>query len=70
VQRALDNLMLNRTTFVIAHRLSTVLHADKIIVIDKGRIVEEGRHEELVQRGGLYNRLYSMQFRDSETVVV
>jgi ATP-binding cassette, subfamily B, bacterial MsbA len=69
VQRALDNLMLNRTTFVIAHRLSTVLHADKIIVIDKGRIVEQGCHDELVKLGGVYNRLYSMQFKDSEQVL-
>lgn len=62
VQKALNNLMENRTTFVIAHRLSTILHADKIVVIDKGEIVESGTHQELLERGGLYNRLYEMQF--------
>jgi subfamily B ATP-binding cassette protein MsbA len=65
VQKALDNLMINRTTFVIAHRLSTVLHADTIVVLDKGRIVETGRHEELLALGGLYHRLHSMQFKDA-----
>ncbi|HTG82817.1 MAG TPA: lipid A export permease/ATP-binding protein MsbA [Geobacteraceae bacterium] len=63
VQRALNNLMANRTTFVIAHRLSTILHADKIAVIDQGRVVEEGSHEELLVRGGLYKKLYDMQFQ-------
>lgn len=67
VQRALNNLMQNRTTFVIAHRLSTVMNADRILVIDKGEIVEQGTHEELLRRDGLYNKLYSMQFQDAET---
>lgn len=62
VQKALNNLMANRTTFVIAHRLSTILHADSIVVIDKGEIVETGTHQELLARGGLYRRLYEMQF--------
>lgn len=66
VQKALDNLMANRTTFVIAHRLSTVLHADKIIVLENGQIIESGRHEDLVQKNGLYQRLYMLQFKDSE----
>jgi len=57
VQSAINNLMKNRTTFIIAHRLSTVKHADRIIVLDKGEIVEEGAHEELVDRNGLYSRL-------------
>jgi len=61
VQRALNNLMRSRTTFVVAHRLSTVFHADQIVVIDQGRIVESGRHEELLARGGLYRQLYGMQ---------
>jgi len=62
VQKALENLMDNKTTFVIAHRLSTVLNADKIVVLDKGMIVESGAHHELVTRNGLYSRLCSQQF--------
>lgn len=62
VQTALENLMQNRTTFVIAHRLSTIRNADRIIVIQEGRIVEEGRHEELLAAKGVYTTLHSMQF--------
>lgn len=62
VQNALNNLMSNRTTFVIAHRLSTILHADRIIVIDRGEIKETGTHQELLEQGGLYRKLYEMQF--------
>jgi len=62
VQKALDNLMTNRTTFVIAHRLSTVIHADKIIVLEKGKIVESGTHTDLLEKDGLYSRLCSVQF--------
>jgi len=64
VQKALDNLMLNRTTFVIAHRLSTVMHADMIVVLEKGRIVEVGSHADLVEGSGLYSRLHALQFSD------
>jgi subfamily B ATP-binding cassette protein MsbA len=64
VQDALDALMRGRTTFVIAHRLSTVRRADRILVLKDGRIVEEGRHDELMTAGGEYARLYSMQFRE------
>jgi subfamily B ATP-binding cassette protein MsbA len=64
VQQALDNLMKNRTTFVIAHRLSTVMHADLIVVLEKGRIVECGNHADLVEGSGLYSRLHSLQFGD------
>ena len=62
MQTALDRLMEGRTTLVIAHRLATVLKADRILVMDGGRIVEEGRHDELVGRGGLYARLARLQF--------
>ncbi|WP_276089391.1 ABC transporter ATP-binding protein [Pedobacter sp. JY14-1] len=61
VQEALNNLMRNRTSVVIAHRLSTIQHADVIVVIDKGRIIEQGSHAELLQHNGLYKRLIDMQ---------
>jgi subfamily B ATP-binding cassette protein MsbA len=64
VQTALDGLMKGRTTLCIAHRLSTVQHADLILVLDNGRIVETGRHAELLARQGLYHKLHSLQFRD------
>ena len=62
VQKALENLMAGRTTLVIAHRLSTIQNADRIVVISDGRIVEEGRHDELMECDGEYCRLYDMQF--------
>lgn len=62
VQSALDNLMVGRTTFVIAHRLSTVRNADRIFALNDGRIIEEGRHNELLTKGGEYSRLYELQF--------
>ncbi|MCC6346922.1 MAG: ABC transporter ATP-binding protein [Nitrospirales bacterium] len=61
VQKALDALMENRTTFVIAHRLSTVQKADRIIVLEKGRILESGSHEELLRNGGIYRKLHDLQ---------
>jgi subfamily B ATP-binding cassette protein MsbA len=66
VQKALENLMKNRTTFVIAHRLSTVKRADRIMVLDKGKILEVGTHKELYERGGLYKKLYELQFSDQD----
>lgn len=63
IQRALDDLRHNRTTFVIAHRLSTVRDADKIVVIEGGQIVEEASHEQLMERNGLYAEMYNRQFR-------
>lgn len=69
VQEALERLMQNRTTFIIAHRLSTVRIAHRIIVLDHGRIVEQGTHEELMALNGIYYRLYSLQFgRDTFTI--
>ena len=62
VQQALENLMKGRTTFVIAHRLSTIGYADRIVVIVNGRIVEEGKQEELIARKGEYYKLYQLQF--------
>lgn len=68
VQKAIDNLMKNRTVFVIAHRLSTVQNADKILVINDGKIVEEGTHHSLMKRdGGAYQTLYNAQFKVKET---
>jgi subfamily B ATP-binding cassette protein MsbA len=64
VQQAIDRLLEGRTVFVIAHRLSTIQHATQILVLDRGRIVERGTHNELLAAGGTYARLYQMQFRD------
>jgi subfamily B ATP-binding cassette protein MsbA len=64
VQKALENLMKGRTTIVIAHRLSTVMNADRIIVLAEGRVAQEGTHRQLIEAEGPYKRLYEMQFRD------
>ncbi|MFT3762063.1 MAG: lipid A export permease/ATP-binding protein MsbA [Pseudoxanthomonas sp.] len=66
VQNALQKLMPDRTTLVIAHRLSTIEHADQVLVLDKGRLVEQGTHAELLAHDGLYAHLYRMQFREAE----
>jgi ATP-binding cassette, subfamily B, bacterial MsbA len=66
VQDALEKLIIGRTTFIIAHRLSTVQIANRILVFDKGSIIEEGSHKELLAKGGKYKMLYDMQFRDDE----
>jgi subfamily B ATP-binding cassette protein MsbA len=70
VQEAIERLMAGRTTLVIAHRLSTIRNADRIAVLDRGRIIEEGTHAELLSRGGEYRRLYDMQFRDEPRAAV
>jgi subfamily B ATP-binding cassette protein MsbA len=62
IQRALDNARANRTTIVIAHRLSTVEHADSIVVMDSGRVVASGTHAQLLREGGLYAQLYQQKF--------
>ena len=68
IQQAMGNLLHGRTSFIIAHRLSTVRNADLVLVIDQGRIVEQGRHMELLQKGGLYAELYQRQFYQPEAV--
>jgi len=69
VQDALERLMTTRTTIVIAHRLATVRAADRIIVMEAGRIVEQGTHDRLVQGGGLYERLARLQFGEGGSAV-
>jgi subfamily B ATP-binding cassette protein MsbA len=68
VQSALQNLMTGRTVLVIAHRLSTVRRADRIVVIENGTIVDVGMHDELMKKLGTYRRLYDLQFADAEPV--
>ena len=63
VQKAINNLVQNRTTLVVAHRLSTIRRADEIVVIDRGRIVQRGSHDELLEAGGLYKKLHDLQFK-------
>lgn len=68
LQKAMKNIMKGRTSFVIAHRLSTIRSADLILVIDEGNIIEQGTHEELMIKGGFYEKLYNSQFRNNEEV--
>ena len=68
IQKAMDNLMEGRTSFIIAHRLSTIKDADMILVMNEGDIVEQGSHEELLEKGGFYAKLYNSQFEDDEAM--
>lgn len=68
IQLALKEVMKNRTTFIIAHRISSLKHADEILVLDEGAIVERGTHEELLKNGGPYQRIYDIQYQDKEAI--
>jgi len=68
IQQAMDDLMKDRTSFVIAHRLSTIRDADWILVMNEGDIVEQGRHEDLLERNGFYAELYNSQFERAEVM--
>ena len=68
IQDALEWLMQGRTSFIIAHRIQSVMHADLILVLDKGRIVQQGTHEELIRRPGIYKRIYDLQARIEQEV--
>ncbi len=69
IQKSLDELMQGRTTFVVAHRLSTIIGADKIVVMKDGQICEVGKHEELLQRKGYYEHLYNIQFASDKEAI-
>ena len=68
IQQSLDELCKGRTTLVVAHRLSTIRGADEIAVVLDGRITERGTHDELIEKGGTYKKLYSLQFRDNDLI--
>ena len=68
IQQALDQVMKNRTTFVIAHRVSSVKSADRILVLNNGQISEQGTHEALLQKNGMYREIYDLQFQPQESL--
>ncbi|WP_053219824.1 ABC transporter ATP-binding protein [Virgibacillus senegalensis] len=69
IQKALKEVMKNRTTFIIAHRISSLKHADEVLVLEDGEIVERGRHEELLTNGGPYQRIYDIQYQDKQEIM-
>lgn len=69
IQKALKEVMKGRTTFIIAHRISSLKHADEILVLEEGRIVERGRHEMLINNNGLYQRIYEIQYKDQQAIL-
>ena len=68
IREALERLMEGRTSFIIAHRIQTIMRADKILVLDKGRIVQQGAHRELIQQDGLYKQIYELQAQVEQSV--
>lgn len=68
IQAAFKELMKGRTTFIIAHRISSVQHADQILVLEEGTIKERGRHDELLEKNGLYRRIFDIQYQDLEAI--
>ena len=70
IQTAMENILENRTSFVVAHRLSTIRDADKIIVMDQGEVVETGKHDELIEKGGFYADIYNAQFASPDDAVL
>ena len=70
IREAMESVMKGRTTFVIAHRLSTLFKADEILVLDEGRIAERGTHASLLEHGGMYRRIYDLQLRPQEEVMM
>lgn len=69
IQEGLREVMKGRTTFIIAHRISSLKHADEILVLENGRIVERGLHEELLSNGGPYERIYHIQYKDQQAIL-
>ena len=69
IQKALKEVMKGRTTFIIAHRISSLKHADEILVLEDGEIVERGKHEKLISNNGPYQRIYEIQYKDQQAIV-